>query len=156
MKLPSENISSSVKVFWLPHTVWYWVTHCFWGLLLHRCWLVVEHSCSWTWRGSLFIFIISLSIGVSQDIYCYWRCHYWPPSTAAEEHWRIAESGQWRTSAHTGWDVHDKIYIKIASRSLGVEGDAASVADVAALLGGDGPALLLHHHVTLLKVTKHL
>ena len=40
--------------------------------------------------------------------------------------------------------------------SLGVEGDAAIIVDVAALLGGDCPALLLHHHVTLLKVTNTL
>ena len=35
--------------------------------------------------------------------------------------------------------------------SLRVEAEAAPVLDVAALLGGDSPALLLHYHITLLK-----
>ena len=35
--------------------------------------------------------------------------------------------------------------------SLRVEAEAAPILDVAALLGGDSPALLLHNHITLLK-----
>ena len=73
-------------------------------------------------------------------------------NTAAEEHWRIAESGQSRTRAHTGCknrcEVRSWCHM---NDSLRVEAEAAPVLDVAALLGGDSPALLLHYHITLLK-----
>ena len=92
-QLPSENISSSVRLLWSPHTVWYWVTHCCWGLLLHRCWLVVEHSCSWTYL-SFYRYFWWLGGIILTTEHCCWGtlAHCWERTVTHTGSYRLQKS----------------------------------------------------------------